>query len=157
MKELGLRVWRSALSVLAVRIFAVPLMAFVTGSNAAPAPCPQPRETQRAPDAYLNRANPLPPLPVNLKAGERLYFGKGGQHDCASCHGKAGDGDGELAKLFETKPRNLACSQMMQTISDGQLFWIIKYGSPATVMPASARLGDTQIWQIVLYLRQLSQ
>jgi len=124
---------------------------------AAPAACPQPRETKPAPDAYLNRANPLPPLPANLKAGERLYKGQGGQHDCSACHGKAGDGDGELAKLFETKPRNFTCSQQMQGIPDGQLFWIIKYGSPATVMPASPRLSETQVWQIVLHLRQMSQ
>jgi mono/diheme cytochrome c family protein len=124
---------------------------------AAPAACPQPRATLPAPDADLGLANRLPPLPANLRTGERLHAGKGGQHDCSACHGKAGDGDGELAKLFETEPRNLACSQMMQAIPDGQLFWIIKHGSPATVMPASPRLSDTQIWQIVHYLRQLSQ
>jgi len=45
----------------------------------------------------------------------------------------------------------------MKTISDGQLFWIIRNGSPGTGMPAFKNLKDREIWLIVLYLRKLSE
>jgi mono/diheme cytochrome c family protein len=37
------------------------------------------------------------------------------------------------------------------------LFWIIRYGSPGTAMPASGNLTEQQIWQLVTYLRKLAQ
>jgi len=42
-------------------------------------------------------------------------------------------------------------------IPDGQLFWIVRYGSPGTGMPPSRNLTDQQIWQLVAYLRKLAQ
>ena len=47
----------------------------------------------------------------------------------------------------------------MQTIDgvpDGQLFWIIRFGSPGTKMPPNPRFSDEQVWQLVAYLRQLA-
>ncbi|MDX2219995.1 MAG: cytochrome c [Burkholderiales bacterium] len=119
--------------------------------------CPQPRETPSAPQDVLGRTNPLPPLPVHLKAGERLFNGRGNQHNCADCHGKAGDGKGPIANLFQTKPRDFTCTTQMETLSDGQLFWAIRTGINGTVMPASPRVSDEQIWQLVLYIRQFAQ
>lgn len=119
--------------------------------------CPQPRETPAAPAAYLARTNPLAPLPAHLKAGERLFNGRGSQHDCTGCHGKAGDGKGPIANLFQTQPRDFTCTTQMETLPDGQLFWAIRHGINGTVMPASPKLSDEQIWQLVLYIRQLSQ
>lgn len=119
--------------------------------------CPQPRETPSAPEAFLTRSNPLPPLPAHLKAGERLFNGRGSQHNCADCHGKAGDGKGPIASLFQTKPRDFTCATQMETLPDGQLFWAIRTGVTGTVMPPSPKLSDEQIWQLVLYIRQFSQ
>jgi mono/diheme cytochrome c family protein len=45
----------------------------------------------------------------------------------------------------------------METISDGQLFWVIRNGSPGTGMPAFKNLKDREIWQIVRYLRTFSE
>lgn len=119
--------------------------------------CPQPRETPAAPPHLLERPNPLAPLPAHLKAGERLFNGRGTQHNCSDCHGSAGDGKGPLASLFQTQPRDFTCTRQMQTLPDGQLFWAIRTGVNGTVMPASPRLSDDQIWQLILYIRQLSQ
>jgi mono/diheme cytochrome c family protein len=41
-------------------------------------------------------------------------------------------------------------------IPDGQLFWIIRHGSPDTAMPPSRNLNDQQVWQLVAYIRQLA-
>jgi hypothetical protein len=43
----------------------------------------------------------------------------------------------------------------MQDLSDGQLFWVIKYGSLGTGMPAhKATLQSEEIWKINLYIKR---
>ena len=96
------------------------------------------------------------PANVDAKEGERLFQG-GGQVNCAICHGKTGNGKGQLASLYDPPPRNFACSMVVVGIPDGQLFWIIRYGAPGTAMPPHASLKDEQIWQIVAHLRQLAR
>jgi mono/diheme cytochrome c family protein len=119
--------------------------------------CPQPRFTGKAPADYLDRINPLSATPENLRAGQRLFSGTENQEACSLCHGKNGDGKGALAKLYDPPPRNFACAQTVVGVPDGQLFWIIRFGSPNTAMPPHSRLSDEQIWQLLLYLRQLAK
>jgi len=45
----------------------------------------------------------------------------------------------------------------MDPLPDGQLFWIIKKGSPGTSMPAFKNLEEEQIWQLIHYLRNYSK
>lgn len=125
---------------------------------AAPAPppaeCPEPRFTGKAPDEYYLRPNPLA-AGTDLSEAERIYKGQGGRPSCATCHGDKGDGRGKLAGQFDPKPRNFQCAQVVNGIPDGQLFWIIRFGSPDTSMPAHPKLSDAQVWSVVLYLRRL--
>lgn len=126
---------------------------------AAPPPeeCPQPRFTGQAPQAFYTRKNPLDPA-TDLAAAERIYLkGQGGAAACADCHGDKGDGRGELAGLFEPRPRNFRCAKTVNEIPDGQLFWIIRYGSPGAPMPPHPKLTDEQIWALVLHLRRLAR
>ena len=84
-----------------------------------------------------------------------IYFGDGQGVSCASCHGSKGDGRGRMAKLFDPPPRNFLCAQTMAAIDDGQIFWIVRNGSPGTSMPPHTHLNDERTWQVVLYLRSL--
>ncbi len=120
------------------------------------AQCPQPRFTGTAPDDYYLRKNPLQSTSENLAAGERLYLGKAGNFGCATCHGEKGQGNGPLAGQFDPPPRNFACAKTVNGIPDGQLFWIIRFGSPGAAMPAHKDFSDVQLWQLVLHLRRLS-
>jgi len=121
-----------------------------------PGECPQPRFTGRAPDEFYRLANPLQATPDRLAEGRRLYE-KDARPECAMCHGIKGDGKGALAAQFDPRPRNFACAQTVNGIPDGQLFWIVRNGSPGTSMPDFKRLSDEQIWMIVHYLRQLAK
>jgi mono/diheme cytochrome c family protein len=123
---------------------------------AAPGPgaCPQPRFTGKAPDDYYKRVNPLQPTAASIRAGERLYAEK---NSCAMCHGSKGDGKGPLASQFDPPPRNFACAKTITGIPDGQLFWIVRFGSPGTSMPEHPEYSDDQIWQIILHLRRLAR
>jgi len=119
--------------------------------------CPQPRFTGSAPQEYLQLDNPVPLNRAVLREGKRLYLGKEGGQGCAICHGSKGDGRGPLADSFDPPPRNFTCARTINGIADGQLFWIIRFGSPDTSMPPHPQLRDTQIWQLVHYLRDLAR
>ena len=119
--------------------------------------CPQVRATAQAPDEIRNQPNPLEPSREVLYGGESLFQVDVQPVACKICHGVNGNGLGIMAQGLNPSPRNFNCKETMQEVSDGQLFWIIRNGSPGTGMPAFKNLEDKQIWQIVHYLRQFSE
>jgi len=141
--------------------------------------CPQPRETERAPDTYQSLRNPLEPTRANLADGRALYELEREGGSCASCHGLKGDGRGPDAASLVPPPRDFTCAATMAALTDGQLFWIIEHGSGTfhrpsrqgaqqvprpgrreapTAMAAYGReLRDAQIWQLVLHVRSRAQ
>ena len=127
--------------------------AILTAKTAASGTCPQPRKTQKAPGEFLQMENPLRASNDNVKAGEKLYFETAKPLACVQCHGKNGDGRGPLGAALVPPPRDFSCGEMMQAIPDGQLFWVIKNGSPGTGMMATAGISDEEIWQMIHYLR----
>jgi len=73
---------------------------------------------------------------------------------CMNCHSTKGDGAGPLGGGLIPPPRNFTCGTTMKDIPDGQLFWIIKHGSPGTAMVGfSGQLTDEEIWTVIHYLR----
>jgi len=119
--------------------------------------CPQERNTPQAPIAFQGLTNPLDPTKKNLRAGETLFKIDAQPTPCKVCHGFGGDGLGIIFERLQPKPRNFTCYYTMEDISDGQIFWIIKNGSPGTPMPSLGALSDEQVSQLVLYLRQFIQ
>lgn len=144
------------LAAAAAGLFAIVVCA-AERTQPPPGDCPQPRFTGRAPAEYIERVNPLTMDEDTLAEGERLYSGKSKSIACALCHGAKGDGKGVLAKQYSPPPRNFACRETINGIADGQLFWIIRYGSPDTAMPPARDLTDRQVWQLVSYLRRLAE
>lgn len=118
--------------------------------------CPQPRKTVTAPSEYLKLQNPLEATPQNILAGKTLFHVDAKPSACRICHGISGDGLGILFHRVKPKPRNFTCVYTMEELPDGQLFWVIKNGSPGTAMPSFNYLDDDQVWQLILYLRSFS-
>ena len=118
--------------------------------------CPQVRFTVPAPKEFLNLKNPLKSDSKNLFAGESLFHTDAQPTACKICHGSTGNGMGMMAPGLNPPPRNFSCSETMKNISDGQMFWVVKNGSPGTGMVAYKSLTDEQVWQIILYLRTLT-
>jgi len=50
---------------------------------------------------------------------------------CAACHGETGHGDGLAAAALTPKPRNFSDKALMDTVTDANMFKIIKEGGPA--------------------------
>lgn len=120
------------------------------------ADCTQKRTTPQAPSNIYKQANPLTASGENISAGKKLYNKGAKPMACVQCHGVNGKGDGKLAMGLKPIPRDFSCQAMMKDIPDGQLFWIIKNGSEGTGMMAFKTLKDDQIWQLVSYIRKLS-
>ena len=120
------------------------------------AECPQNRNTPTAPKEFLTLQNPVPLNDEILKAGETLFQLQGKPITCKTCHGVKGDGQSDSG--FESTPRarNFSCAETMRALPDGQLFWIIRNGSPNTSMFAFPSLSDKQVWQLIHYIRQFS-
>ena len=118
--------------------------------------CPQVRKTQQAPDAFLKLKNPLPASPENVFAGQTLFHFDAEPGPCRLCHGISGNGLGILFRQLAPSPRNFTCSQTVDPLPDGQLFWIIRNGSSGTAMPAFKNLDDDQVWQLIHYIRHFS-
>jgi mono/diheme cytochrome c family protein len=149
---------RSLVHAARATIFALAVPAVAADSFSPPGQCPQSRTTRQAPADVYGMNNPLPVNAETIAAGQRLYRVKSGTVSCVSCHGERGDGKGPLANQFTPPPRNFACAQTLKDVPDGQLFWIVKNGSPGTAMSPTnslAKFSDENIWQIVAYLRTL--
>ncbi|MZH47259.1 MAG: cytochrome C, partial [Nitrospinae bacterium] len=98
----------------------------------AKAKCPQNRKTSQAPEEFLKMTNPLEATEKRIKKGKLIYQVKASPLQCKHCHGLNGDGTGHMGLEANPPARNFSCSETMQDISGGQMFWAIKNGIPGT-------------------------
>ncbi len=73
---------------------------------------------------------------------------------CVPCHGDKGKGNGVAAAGLSTPPADHT-SAKVQGQSDGAIFWKIYTGN--NPMPSYKTLTQTQIWELVNYIRTLSK
>ena len=89
---------------------------------------------------------------------EKLAQGKGEQiykeYGCINCHGLEGKGNGSLAEFLEPKPRNFTSLKEMKNLPDSLMMYSIKHGVQGTSMPEHPDLTESQIYDLVLYLRK---
>ncbi len=87
-----------------------------------------------------------------IAEGKMLYEGKG---TCLNCHGKSGKGDGPVGAVLNPAPRNLTNCEFQKERSDGELFWIIKNGSPGTAMISlvPGAVNEEEAWKVIAYVR----
>ncbi len=102
------------------------------------------------PSGARAQANPVPLSPEAVREG-MLHFAD----HCASCHANDGNGDTLYGRGLYPKPPDLRLPAT-QTLSDGELFWIIENGVRFTGMPAFAASGEQQSsWKLVHFIRHL--
>ena len=77
---------------------------------------------------------------------------------CAFCHANDGSGDTDIGKGLYPKPPDMRQAET-QSLSDGELFYIIHNGIPLTGMPAfgdeTTGEPDLDSWKIVHFIRRL--
>ena len=120
-------------------------------SPQAPAPAAAPAAVDsKIPAEDAKRVNPVKPVASSIADGKHLY-----ESQCLMCHGKDGDGKGELAEDMKLNLRDFRDAATFKESTDGELFYIISKGKGD--MPGEAdRLSPTQCWNLVNYVRSLS-
>jgi mono/diheme cytochrome c family protein len=75
---------------------------------------------------------------------------------CATCHANDGGGATELGRNLYPRAPDMR-SPDTQTLTDGELYWIIENGIRLTGMPAwgSGRADDADTWKLVHFIRHL--
>lgn len=117
----------------------------------------QEKEAQKEPPEFkipsedAQRQNPVKPNPISLAQGKKLYG-----FDCAMCHGKEGDGKGDLAGEMGLKLRDYRDPASLKEFTDGELFYILAKGKGK--MPGDEeRMKPEQRWQLVNYIRSMAK
>ncbi len=80
--------------------------------------------------------------PADVAAGAKIF-----RSHCAECHGRQGEGD---------RGPKLTTGVFFHGSTDPDLFTNISNGIPGTIMP-SIFFSPDQVWQIVAYVRSLSE
>ena len=102
------------------------------------------------PANFKTMKNPVAVGDASTKAGQALYT-----KNCASCHGKAGLGDGVKARSLKDFPGDFS-KAAFQSQTDGELFYKSKMGRGE--MPKyEGKVTDDEIWNMVNYMRTLKK
>ena len=87
-----------------------------------------------------------------IAEGKKIFEGKG---TCVNCHGKEGNGQGPAGKVLNPGPRDFTNCKFHKKRKDGELFWIVKNGSPGTGMVSMipATITEEEGWKVIAYER----
>ena len=153
----------AALLVVAVMAIAGGAYLVTTGLKAQPEPGAMETRVARAvrgfaiPRDVKARSNPIGTSADELKPGLE-HFAK----YCAMCHGNDGSGEGAaIGRGLFPKPPDMRAAAT-QTLTDGEIFYIIENGVRFTGMPAFGTGkpdpdGEKQAWQLVRFIRHVPQ
>jgi glucose/arabinose dehydrogenase len=95
-----------------------------------------------APESAIKMKNPYEGQQAAAQAGQRLYA-----RNCLSCHGKMGQGTGNVPSLVDGK---------LEKVTSGEIFWFVTKGSKSNGMPPWDFLPAQQRWQIVTYVKSMA-
>lgn len=126
------------------RSFAALALVFALGQASVPPP-----KKGGNPEAAKIR-NPVAATAESATAGRRVYV-----RLCVRCHGPEGRGDGEAAA--GATPSDLTAAQLTYGSSDGELFSVIHDGTSPDMAGYAERMSDTDIWNVVNYIRSLKR
>jgi mono/diheme cytochrome c family protein len=97
------------------------------------------------------KKNPIAPTPEGL-ADARKFYG----YSCSMCHGKEGDGKGDLAAEMKLELHDWRDASSIEKMTDGELFWIITNGKGK--MPNQGdRSPEKQRWNLVNLVRSFGK
>lgn len=95
--------------------------------------------------------NPVAANAESISAGQALYA-----KNCRFCHGPDAKGNGPMAPK-DSHPSDLTDAKWDRGATDGEIFMVIRDGAgPEMKMKGyKGRMTDTDMWNVVNYLRSL--
>jgi len=106
------------------------------------------------PASYKSLKNPYPPTPENLRESLEHFA-----DHCAVCHANDGSGQTDIGQNLYPKAPDMRRPET-QSLSDGELFYIIHNGIRLTGMPAWGKdppEKDEDSWKLVHFIRHLPE
>ena len=134
--------------LLALFVFIFVLWAQQDQKAQPPAQAPAP-ESKPAPDDSA-KANPVKPTPESIAKGKKVYA-----IDCEMCHGKDGDGKGDMASDIKNVA-DFTNPDTLKSRTDGELFHVIRHGK-GDMPPEGDRAKNDDIWNLVNYVRSFAK
>jgi mono/diheme cytochrome c family protein len=116
-----------------------------SGQSAEPA-------TASIPADVAAKKNPVKATPESIAEAKKLY----GYH-CAMCHGKNGDGKGDLAEQMKLQLKDWRDPNSLSRYTDGELFYVVTNGRGQMVGGEGDRTKEEVRWNLVLLVRSFSQ
>ena len=101
-----------------------------------------------------NAQNPIPLSPIVMRESLAHFA-----DHCATCHANNGSGQTPIGKNVYPRAPDLRLADT-QSMSDGEMFWVIHNGIRFTAMPAWGEGDPTQdqgSWKLVHFIRHLPQ
>ena len=95
-----------------------------------------------APASAKAQKNPFAGQPAAVDAGKTVYA-----RNCLACHGKTGQGTGNVPSLVDGK---------LKGVTSGEVFWFITKGDKDNGMPSWAALPEEKRWQVVTYVEAMA-
>jgi mono/diheme cytochrome c family protein len=97
------------------------------------------------------QANPVKSSPESLARAKKWW-----DMDCTMCHGKEGNGKGDLAAEMKLKVVDFTDPITLTDRTDGEIFYIIKNGHQ-DMPPEGERVKPEENWDLVNYVRSLAK
>ena len=128
----------------------------LAGFGVSSAPPNSAQENPAAAEAKITpedaaKKNPVPSTPEGLAEVRKPYG-----YNCAMCHGKTGDGKGDLAVDMKLELLDWREASSLEKMTDGELFWIISKGKGK--MPGEGdRTAEKIRWNYVNLVRSFAK
>lgn len=129
----------------------------LVGGAGQQTPTPDKPKSSHLPEGYTipeqaaQHPNPVKPTETSIAAGAKFYSSQ-----CAMCHGKNGDGKGDLAVELGLNILDYRKPESLAPYTDGELFYILTNGMGK--MPGEGdRTPEPKRWSVINYLRSLSK
>jgi mono/diheme cytochrome c family protein len=136
----------------ALLLFIAPVL--LTALSAQQSKTPQkvtPPSYAAIPAEAAKQANPVKSSPESLARAAKWWT-----LDCAMCHGKDGNGKGDVAADMKLKIADFTDPNTLKGRTDGELFYIIKNGHQ-DMPPEGPRIKPEENWDLVNYVRSLAK
>src|SRR5437588_385071 len=107
---------------------------------------------RRMPRPVRNRGLNRKTTPEGRAEARKIYG-----YDCAMCHGKEGDGKGDLAQDMKLELHDWRDPSTIEKMTDGELFWVVSYGRGKMVGGEVDRSPEKLRWNLVNLIRSFGK
>lgn len=93
---------------------------------------------------YENSQQAAPDI---IESGRKIY-----DRVCRNCHGESGDGTGHSGAMLPVKPRDFTNCLFQKRRTDGELYYVVKFGS-WPMPPMVPLITEDEVWAVIAYIR----